>query len=107
MSVFIGGHYTLQDIKYDILKIIEPYDGFMYNDTEKDKVVSLFNAYLNDLKRAYKIKEFDITSVDKDNAVTFDIVIRIQKDRAPKKLKIHVGRFQYDAKAVGWMEMFA
>jgi len=107
MSVFIGGHYTLQDIKYDILKMIAPYDGYMYNETETSKVTGLFNSYLGDLQKAHKIREFDITNVDKENAVTFDIVIRIHKDRAPKKLKIHVGRMQYDVKPTGWMEMFA
>jgi len=92
MSVFIGGIYTLQDIKYDLLKIIEPYDGYMYNQNSTNEVVRLFNAFLGDLKNAYKIREYEITATDKDNAVTFDIVIRIQKDRSPKKLKIHVGR---------------
>ena len=92
MSVFIGGIYTLQDIKYDLLKIIEPYDGYMYNQNSTNEVVRLFNAFLGDLKNAHRIREYEITATDKDNAVTFDIVIRIQKDRSPKKLKIHVGR---------------
>ena len=45
MSIFIPGHYTLQDIKYDILKMIAPYDGYMYNETETSKVTGLFNSY--------------------------------------------------------------
>jgi hypothetical protein len=92
MSVFIGGIYTLQDIKYDLLKIIEPFDGEMYNATETQKVISLFNAFLGDLQKAYKLREYSIETTDKNNAVTFDIVIRIHRDRSPKKLKIHVGR---------------
>lgn len=92
MSVQIYGIYTLQDIKYDLLKIIEPHDGYMYNQNSTDEVVRLFNAFLGDLKNANRIREYEITATDKDNAVTFDIVIRIQKDRSPKKLKIHVGR---------------
>jgi len=27
----IPGIYSIQDIKFDILKIIDPYDGYMYN----------------------------------------------------------------------------
>lgn len=92
MSVFIGGIYTLQDIKYDLLKIIEPFDGEMYNAKETQKVTSLFNAFLGDLQKAYKLREYSIETTDKNNAVTFDIVIRIHRDRSPKKLKIHVGR---------------
>jgi len=92
MSVYIGGHYTLQDIKYDILKIIEPYDGFMYNENDTAKVSKLFNSFLGDLKQSRKLYEYEVTATDKENAVTFDVVVRIHKDRSPKKLKIHVGR---------------
>jgi hypothetical protein len=91
-NVFIGGIYTLRDIKYDLLKIIEPYDGEMYNEKETEKVTSLFTAFLSDLQKAYKLREFDIEVTDKTNAVTFDLTIRIHRDRSPKKLKIHVGR---------------
>jgi hypothetical protein len=92
MSVFIGGIYNLQDIKYDILKIIEPYDGYMYNQTDTDRVTHLFNSFLGDLRQARKIYEYEVTTIDKDNAVTFDVVVKLHRDRSPKKLKIHVGR---------------
>jgi hypothetical protein len=92
MSVFIGGIYNLQDIKYDILKIIEPYDGDMYNQTDTDRVTHLFNSFLGDLRQARKIYEYEVTTIDKDNAVTFDVVVKLHRDRSPKKLKIHVGR---------------
>ena len=39
------GYYNINDIKYDLLKIIAPYDGYMYNDTDTNKLVSVFNAY--------------------------------------------------------------
>lgn len=92
MSVFIGGIYNLQDIKHDILKIIEPYDGYMYNQTDTDRVTHLFNSFLGDLRQARKIYEYEVTTIDKDNAVTFDVVVKLHRDRSPKKLKIHVGR---------------
>lgn len=92
MSYNIVGIYTLQDIKYDLLKIIEPYDGYMYNSNDTDKVSNLFNAFLRDIRNARKIFHYEVESISKDNAVTFDISIRIHRDRTPKKLKIHVGR---------------
>lgn len=107
MSVFISGHYNLQDIKFDLLKIMKPYDGYMFNQVETDKVTGLFSTFLNDLKVAHKIYNFTITSTDKDNAVTFDIAVQIHRDRTPKKLKIHVGRMNYEVQPTGWTEMFA
>jgi hypothetical protein len=92
MSIQIQGIYSLQDIKYDLLKIIEPFDGYMYNNVETERVVQLFSCYLNDLRQAWKLREFYINVEQKDNAVTFDIDIKIHRDRSAKKLKIHVGR---------------
>lgn len=88
----IGGYYTLPEIKYDLLKIIQPYDGLIFNHKDTSKVVSLFTSYLSDLKGSWKLREFEISTVDKNNAVTFDLTIQLHKDRSPKKLKIHVGR---------------
>jgi len=88
----INGTYTIQDIKYDLLKIIEPHDGYMYNGKDVAHLRHLFICYLNDLRKAYKIKEFNIENTEKDNAYTFDVDVRIQKDRTSKKLKIHVGK---------------
>jgi hypothetical protein len=87
----IGGSFSLQDIKYDLLKIIEPYDGYMYNGKDTTRVRGLFEAYLGDLKRCHKLQEYNIFSSAKDNAVTFDVSVKIQRDRSAKKLKIHVG----------------
>lgn len=88
----ISGTYSLQDIKYDLLKIIEPHDGYMYNHKDVGHLRHLFISYLNDLRKAGKIKEFNIDNTEKDNAYTFDIDVRIQRDRASKKIKVHVGK---------------
>ena len=90
------GYYNINDIKYDLLKIIAPYDGYMYNEKETNKLISVFNSYLGDLKRSYKIFTFEIADTEKENAITFDIQIKMQKDRSPKKLKIHVGKLWYE-----------
>lgn len=92
---YIHGYYSLQDIKYDLLKIIEPHDGYMFNRKDTEHVRGLFNSYLGDLRRAYKIREYNIYTTVKDNAITFDVSIKIHRDRATKKLKIHVGRLNY------------
>ena len=90
------GYYNINDIKYDLLKIIAPYDGYMYNEKDTNKLISVFNSYLGDLKRSYKIFSFEIANTEKENAITFDIQIKMQKDRSPKKLKIHVGKLWYE-----------
>ncbi|MDA9992172.1 hypothetical protein N9E03_00650 [bacterium] len=90
------GYYNINDIKYDLLKIIAPYDGYMYNEVETNKLISVFNSYLGDLKRSYKIFSYEIADTEKENAITFDIQIKMQKDRSPKKLKIHVGKLWYE-----------
>jgi hypothetical protein len=87
----IPGIFSIPDIKHDLLKIIEPYDGYMFNRKETDKVRSLFVGYLGDLQRSHKIREYNIFYTVKDNAVTFDVGVKIHRDRATKKLKIHVG----------------
>ncbi len=98
----IMGYYNINDVKYDILKIITPYDGYMFDQTEVDTVSALFDTYLGDLKKSYKIFSYVINVTEKSNAFTFDIEIKMQKERSPKKLKIHVGRLNYEEK--GWTE---
>lgn len=90
--VSITGSYTLADIKYDILKIIQPHDGYMYNHKDISHVRHLMISYLNDLRKSYKLREFKITNTDKASTVTFDIEIKIHRDRGSKTLKIHVGK---------------
>ena len=94
----LTGYYNINDIKYDLLKIIAPYDGYMYNEKETEKLLSVFGSYLGDLKRSFKIFSFEIENTEKENAITFDIQIKMQKDRSPKKLKIHVGKLWVEVK---------
>jgi len=83
---------SLNDIKYDLLKIIEPWDGALeYNNPRP--VRRQFIAYLNDLQKIKSIYDFSIDTSDRHNAVTFDVNIRMAPSRSPKKLKIHVGTF--------------
>jgi hypothetical protein len=82
------------DIKYDLLKIIEPYDGIM---TKKDnkRLFDLFNSYLGDLKKDHAIKDYNIYYNTKDTTITYDVGVKLSNDRSPKKVKIHVGLFKY------------
>ena len=82
---------SINDIKYDLIKIIDPWDGILENKPESEKVVfKLFNSYLRDLQKQGKITEYNIVSSIRDTAITYDVA-----DRSPKKLKIHVGIFQH------------
>lgn len=82
------------DIKYDLLKIIEPYDGTMTKKNNK-QIFDLFNSYLGDLRKDRLIKDYTIYYNAKDNTITYDVGIKLSSDRSPKKLKIHVGLFTY------------
>ena len=84
---------SLNDVKFDLLKIIEPWDGVLA-EGESYPVRKLFIAYLNDLQKERAIYDFSIDTVNRDNAITFDVNIRMTQYRSPKKLKIHVGTFR-------------
>ena len=83
---------SLNDIKYDLLKIIEPWDGQLSPDKPRP-VRSLFVEYLNDLQNENLIYDFSIDTSNRENAITFDVNVRIAASRSPKKLKIHVGTY--------------
>lgn len=89
-----NSHININDIKYDLLKIIEPWDGILENG-QSDPVYRLFSSYLLDLRKANYIKEFTINSTDRESAITYDVAVKFSVDRSPKKLKIHVGTFQF------------
>ena len=88
----IPGTYSIQDIKYDVLKIVTPYDGYMFNKKDTDHVRHLIECYLRDLKFSRKVMDTKINSIVKDTTITYDLTVKISQDRSPKKLKIHVGR---------------
>lgn len=85
---------SLNDIKYDLLKIIEPWDGLLEPHNPRP-VRSLFIQYLNDLQKEKMIYDFSIDTTTRENAFTFDVNVRMSPTRSPKKLKIHVGMFTY------------
>jgi hypothetical protein len=85
---------SMDNIKYDLLKIAEPYDGIMYEGSGY-LIVDLFHAYLTDLQRDRLIYGYDLPEEQyKENSVTFDALIQLTEDRSPKKLKIHVGVYK-------------
>ena len=84
---------SLNDVKYDLLKIIEPHDGLLEAGHPRP-VRHLFIQYLNDLQKEKLIYDFSIDTASRENAITFDVNIRMSPTRSPKKLKIHVGVYQ-------------
>ena len=85
---------SLQDIKYDLLKIIEPYDGVLHGETTYKRVSDLFSSYLGDLKNWRMIADYTIASTERENSITLDVAVKLSVDRSPKKLKIHVGLYK-------------
>jgi len=83
---------SLNDIKYDLLKIIEPWDGRLESNNPRP-VRHLFIQYLNDLQKEKMIYDFSIDTTNRESAFTFDVTVRMSPTRSPKKLKIHVGIF--------------
>lgn len=86
---------SINDIKWDLIKIIEPHDGRLENKQDGTKIVNnLFTSYLKDLQKERKIQDYNIVSSLRDTAITYDIAIKLNADRSPKKLKIHVGTYK-------------
>lgn len=85
---------SLNDIKYDLLKIIEPHDGWLSPGKTKP-VRKLFIQYLLDLQHSNLIHDFNIETADRGSTMTFELAIRLAYGRAPKSLKIHVGVYEH------------
>ena len=86
---------SVNDIKYDLIKIIEPYDGRLENKEPAGTIVSeIFQSYLKDLQKQRKVQDFEIFTTKRDTAFTYDISVKLDVERSPKKLKIHVGTYQ-------------
>jgi hypothetical protein len=95
MNKFDQTRVSINDIKYDLIKIIEPYDGILdQKPTSESKIRNLFSAYLKDLQIEDKIQDYTILSTIRDTAITYDVAVKMAADRSAKKLKIHVGVFQ-------------
>ena len=92
------GRVSINDIKWDLIKIIEPYDGILStNEGSKNVVLQLFNSYLSDLRYCGLIKEFNTVATIRESAITYDVSVKLSEDRSMKKLKIHVGVYQAKA----------
>ena len=86
------GRVSVNDIKWDLIKIIEPYDGLLATNEGSERIVRrLFEKYLGDLKYAHLINDSSVSSSIRDTAITYDVAVKVAADRSPKKLKIHVG----------------
>jgi hypothetical protein len=85
---------NINDIKYDLLKIAEMYDGVLQEGLGH-LPADMFLVYLNDMRNDRWIHSYEITEVMlKEHSYTYDVGIQITNDRTPKKLKIHVGLYK-------------
>jgi len=84
----------INDVKYDLLKIAELYDGVLQEGLGH-MPADMFNAYLSDLRGEDWVHDFEVSEITlKEQSYTYDISVQITKDRTPKKLKIHVGLYK-------------
>lgn len=89
------GRASVNDVKWDLIRIIEPYDGILANNEGSEKTVrNLFNSYLRDLKYCNLISDYNISSQIRETAITYDVSVKMSEERSAKKLKIHVGVYQ-------------
>ena len=85
---------NINDIKYDLLKIAELYDGVLQEGLGH-LPADMFLAYLGDMRNDRWIHSYEITEIMlKEHSYTYDVGIQITNDRTPKKLKIHVGLYK-------------
>lgn len=85
---------NINDIKYDLLKIAELYDGVLQEGLGH-LPADMFQSYLSDLRGDQWIYDYDISEIVlKEQSYTYDVSIQITEDRTPKKLKIHVGLYK-------------
>ena len=62
---------SINDIKWDLIRIIEPWDGILENKPESEQVVlRLFKSYLGDMQKQHKIQDFTIVGSIRDTAIT-------------------------------------
>lgn len=89
------GRVSVNDVKWDLIRIIEPYDGVLATNEGSEKTVRhLFNSYLRDLKYTRLISDYHISSQIRETAITYDVSVKMSEERSAKKLKIHVGVYQ-------------
>ena len=85
----------LQNIKYDLIKISEPYDDLLWEDNTAEIVNRLMRSYLSDLIKDRYIVRYDIEYTRNENvSYTFDISIQLEPNRTSKKIKVHVGIYK-------------
>ncbi len=84
----------INDVKYDLLKIAEMYDGLL-QDGLGYMAADMFCKYLEDMREGRWIHSFEISDIVlKEQSYTYDVNVQITGDRTPKKLKIHVGLYK-------------
>lgn len=84
----------INDIKYDLLKISEIFDGILQEGLGH-LPADMFQSYLSDLREQEWVHNYEVNEITlKEQSYTYDVSVQITKDRTPKKLKIHVGLYK-------------
>jgi len=101
---------SLNDVKYDLRKIVEPYVGNLeyartttrvggqYSNApvsnKPAKIRRMMHRYLTDLQKSKTIIDYSLTSQQRDMSLTFEISLQINKYREPKIIRIDVRTFK-------------
>ena len=79
MSVFISGHYNLQDIKFDLLKVMKIHDGYMYNETETQQGYRIVLISQGDSRKHIKFMLSTLLVATKKMQLLLILVYRSQR----------------------------
>lgn len=78
-----------KDIKWDLNKISEQYDGLL-NEFSERVVRNLFVQYLGDLKYARLIGEYSVSSSINNGFIAYDVSVKMPSSRSPKKIRVQL-----------------
>lgn len=81
-------------LRYDLNKVIEPWNGILQGNQGKVPY-KLMAAYLSDIRRSGDIHEFRIKSHRNSTAIVFEISIKIAGDKGFTNVKVPVETFRY------------
>lgn len=92
---------SLQDIKFTLLKLREPFDGWMDRPNDiwpgsKKTLRELFRAYLDDLKNDSAILDYSIEVGKNEKSHVFNVYVSMGRFRNPdtKLIPIYVDYFK-------------
>ena len=85
---------VVHDIKYDLLKIMEPWNGRLTKNSP-GPVRRLYSEYLKDLAKSKLIKDHSIDIDKNEKSHIFYVNVRTLSKNSPQVIKIYVDYFRH------------